>query len=408
LSLIIYRKGIKIMDPVTAQAIASVIGAGVSLYGAGKAKDDKRKAEEQSEKLLLSQQSQQDQFVTPYLYAGLSQLPGQVQSSKAMQGIQQSMLGIPASQTPTTTLDTGALRQALNDYQKARRRESGHGPLNRKVDQYLKDLDEYESARRMGMEPPLPSWITDTGEVTGINKGAKWDFNKDFLKAPVVKTAEAPASTGEQGKTPWFLDAPKTEGAEWDSLVSAVRSKADINLEKAAEDEAAGMARLNAARGINTSQEQARDLPGFERFYRTAKTEGEADAALAIDSLARGRRDEAKGNLFSVSNLLSGYKIDTPSLAQSGINLAGNQAGFRAGQAQDAQGRYDDAIGSGVSFIGDIVGENRWKKLMDGLNTKPKLNQQETAYNAVDALYGLPSTGPKRWSAYGPWKSSGK
>jgi hypothetical protein len=172
---------------------------------------------------------------------------------------------------------------------------------------------------------------------------------------------------GDNSSAPWFLQAPGTSDADMRDISSALSTLSDIGMEGAAQNQANKLAQFNASRGVSTSSEQARNMPGFQQWWQTALSAENANKALKLDQVKTQRRAEGSKNFFDVSNWLRGERVDSLSPTNSMIGASANRGGAYGNMARNYQSNYMSYLNDMFGFAGDLTGSMEdWARLYSG------------------------------------------
>jgi hypothetical protein len=324
------------LDPI------SLFGSVTSLFGSNSANKQKKKLAEQAQAEMDKEQFIYNEDIKPFVEAGKGDLRKDQAFKDILAGFQNTMLGVGDQEAVTE--DTPAFTYEGKEY------NVGDFVPRKVADAIAKKSPGSLQFGQRGIGG-------DGYTVMGITKP---NSTKKTEVSPAVKATELPD----------FLKTPETSGSEWDELERSMSTLSDLGLERASRQEADNTARLNAARGVNVSAEDAKKQPGFGRWYSEASSEEKANKALNVETLKKGRRDESLGKFMGLRSLISGNQINAPALAGTNIDLAGQRAGVLSGKSEQAGAQSQESLSDALSFLGDIAGEQKWKKLLAGLNSK--------------------------------------
>jgi hypothetical protein len=186
------------------------------------------------------------------------------------------------------------------------------------------------------------------GSVQFGNRGAGGDgYTITNIMKPTQQASTAPAQTMDK---PWWMNTQPVGN----DVTNALSTLSRINLNKAAQGESNNMAMFNAARGVNTSSEQATKLPGFNRAMLPMRAQETANRALTIDQMNTQRRGEAGNNYWNMANWLQGspaYQNPNSTVmpwASMYQNMGAN--------AQNAAAQYGAQSANALGSLGSIAG----------------------------------------------------
>jgi hypothetical protein len=194
---------------------------------------------------------------------------------------------------------------------------------------------------------------------------AQWGLEQTELGKPGFRALSGYFTKLAQGDTtglPSYLQPAETTGAGWDKLVKSMSTISDIGMEKTATAEAGRRAALMASRGQPISQEQATNLPGFQRYYRQLADEQNAEKALQVENLRRSRTTEAQSGFYKMGEYLRGGTVNSAAVGEAGAGL-GLQVAGQAGQVATAAGKEtQDYLGDIADILAYIQAQRDWKK----------------------------------------------
>jgi hypothetical protein len=156
-------------------------------------------------------------------------------------------------------------------------------------------------------------------------------------------------SGSTQGQ-PWWMN---TQPVGQD-VTNALSTLSRMNLNKAAQGESNNMAMFNAARGVNTSSEQATKLPGFNRAMLPMRAQETANRALTIDQMNTQRRGEAGNNYWNMANWLTGQPAyqNPNSTVMPWASMYQNMGA----NAQNAAAQYGAQSANALGSLGSLAG----------------------------------------------------
>ncbi len=163
-----------------------------------------------------------------------------------------------------------------------------------------------------------------------------------------------------KGDVPWWAQVEGTSDADMADYEKSLSTLSDINIEDYAAKEAANVARYNASRGIDTSAEKAKELPGLRRQLTLAKAQEKANRTTAVLDEKRRRRGEQLGTLQSLAGMMGGYDTNPLPAASMGIGISQGQSSLFGQRAGEAGAGYQDAMNDLGALAGDYLGNKDW------------------------------------------------